>query len=126
MTLVSIGSRPSGKGWQSGFMFKNSRLNRYSIEKNIECFLLNIEATKSVQLLRHNRKTINRYYGTFRHLVHEYQKQQMNQFIRLVEFEESFVGPTYIRGRSEPHMRLFRQNLYRGLFAVEWTRRVLC
>jgi len=41
-------------------MFKNSKLSRYRVEKIIECFCLDIEATKTAQLLRHNRKTINR------------------------------------------------------------------
>jgi len=86
-------------------MFKNSKLSRYRVEKIIECFCLDIEATKTAQLLRHNRKTINRYYGTFRHLIHEFQKQQMDQFVGVVELDESFFGPTRVRGRPGPRKR---------------------
>ena len=86
-------------------MFKNSKLSRYRVEKIIECFCLDIEATKTAQLLRHNRKTINRYYGTFRHLIDEFQKQQMDQFVGVVELDESFFGPTRVRGRPGPRKR---------------------
>jgi transposase-like protein len=86
-------------------MFRNSKLSRYRVEKIIECFCLDIEATKTAQLLRHNRKTINRYYGTFRRLIHEFQRQQMDQFVGIIELDESFFGPTRVRGRPGPRKR---------------------
>ena len=86
-------------------MFRNSKLSRYRVEKIIECFCLDIEAAKTAQLLRHNRKTINRYYGTFRRLIHEFQRQQMDQFVGIIELDESFFGPTRVRGRPGPRKR---------------------
>ena len=86
-------------------MFKNSKLSRYKVEKIIECFCLDIDATKTAALLHHNRKTINRYYGTFRHLIHEYQTREMDQFVGVVELDESFFGPTRVRGRPGPRKR---------------------
>ncbi len=86
-------------------MFKNSKLSSYKVEKIIECFCLDIDVTKTAQLLCHYRKTINRYYGTFRHLIHEFQTREMGQFVGVVELDESFFGPTRVRGRPGPRKR---------------------
>ena len=86
-------------------MFNNSKLSRYKVEKILECFCLDIDATKTAQLLRHNRKTINRYYGTFRQLIHEFQTREMDRFVGVVELDESFFGPTRVRGRPGPRKR---------------------
>jgi len=86
-------------------MFKNSKLSRYKVEKIIECFCLDIDATKTALLLRHNRKTINRYFGLFRQLIQESQKQGLEQIVGVVELDESFFGPTRVRGRPSPRKR---------------------
>ena len=43
-------------------MFENSRLSRYEVSKIIECFCIDIDATKTTPLLKLNRKTVNRYF----------------------------------------------------------------
>jgi transposase-like protein len=86
-------------------MFENSKLSGYRVAKIVECFCLDIDASKTAQLLRLNRKTVNRYFGTFRHLIHQYQTTEMAQFVGIVELDESFFGPTRVRGRPGPRKR---------------------
>ena len=86
-------------------MFENSKLSSYRVAKIVECFCLNIDASKTAQLLRLNRKTVNRYFGTFRRLIQQYQTTEMAQFVGIVELDESFFGPNRVRGRPGPRKR---------------------
>ena len=45
---------------------KGSKISRYRLLKVIECFCLDIEASKAAFLVQLNRNTINRLYGIFR------------------------------------------------------------
>ena len=83
-------------------MFENSKLSSYRVAKIVECFCLDIDASKTAQLLRLNRKTVNRYFGTFRRLIQQYQTTEMAQFVGIVELDESFFGPNRVRGRPGP------------------------
>ena len=61
-------------------MFENSKLSRYKIRKLVECFCIDIDATKTALLLKLNRKTVNRYFLAFRRLIYAHQlsiKEQM-------------------------------------------------
>src|SRR5512139_1856861 len=86
-------------------MFENSKLSSYRVTKIVECFCLDIDASKTAQLLRLNRKTVNRYFGTFRRLIQQYQTTEMAQFVGIVELDESFFGPNRVRGRPGPRKR---------------------
>ena len=86
-------------------MFDNSKLSSYRVAKIVECFCLDIDASKTAQLLRLNRKTVNRYFGTFRRLIQQYQTTEMAQFVGIVELDESFFGPNRVRGRPGPRKR---------------------
>ena len=86
-------------------MFENSKLSSYRVVKIVECFCLDIDASKTAQLLRLNRKTVNRYFGTFRRLIQQYQTTEMAQFVGIVELDESFFGPNRVRGRPGPRKR---------------------
>ena len=86
-------------------MFENSKLSSYRVAKIVECFCLDIDASKTAQLLRLNRKTVNRYFGTFRRLTQQYQTTEMAQFVGIVELDESFFGPNRVRGRPGPRKR---------------------
>ena len=62
-------------------MFESSKLSRYKIRKLIECFCIDIDATKTALLLKLNRKTVNRFFLAFRRLIHSSQlssKAHMN------------------------------------------------
>lgn len=86
-------------------MLKYSKLSRYKILKIIECFCIDIDATKTAQLLQLNRKTINHYFTTFRKLIHSFQNSEKEKFIGVVEVDESFFGPARVRGRPGPRLR---------------------
>ena len=51
-------------------------MSRYKIRKLVECFCIDIDATKTALLLKLNRKTVNRYFLAFRRLVHAHQLAQ--------------------------------------------------
>ena len=86
-------------------MFKNSKLSNFKVAKIIECFCIDIDATKTAQLLGLNRKTVNRYFLVFRKLIHELQCSEKDQFVGVIEVDESFFGPARLRGRPGPRKR---------------------
>jgi len=86
-------------------MFKNSKLSSYRVAKIIDCFCIDIDATKTAQLLGLNRKTINRYFFVFRKLIHAYQCSEKDHFVGVIEVDESFFGPSRLRGRPGPRKR---------------------
>ena len=77
---------------------KNSKLSSHIIRKTIECFCVDIDATKTAQLLRLNRKTVNRYYNIFRKAIFDYQTKELGKIIGTVELDESYFGPRRMRG----------------------------
>jgi transposase-like protein len=82
-------------------MFKYSKLSRYKVLKIMECFCLDIEASKAAVLLKLNRNTINRHYNLFRQLIHNHQMSEKDKFVGVVEADESFFGPNRVRGRTK-------------------------
>lgn len=86
-------------------MFKNSKLSRYKVGKIIECFCIDIDATKTVLLLKLNRKTANRYFLAFRTLIYHHQVSQKEKLLGVVELDESFFGPSRVRGHPGPRKR---------------------
>ena len=86
-------------------MFENSKLSRYKVGKIIECFCIDIDATKTALLLKLNRKTVNRYFLAFRRLIYLHQVSKKEQIFGVVEVDESFFGPARVRGRPGPRKR---------------------
>lgn len=86
-------------------MFINSKLRKYKVEKIIECFSIDIDASKTAQLLKLNRKTINRYFNAFRTLIYQHQSFEKEKFVGIVEVDESFFGPARLRGKPGPRRR---------------------
>lgn len=76
----------------------NSKLSEYKVKKIIQCFCIDIDATKTAQLLSLNRNTINRWYGIFRQVIYEYQMEQKNQLYGSIEVDESYFGAKRQRG----------------------------
>lgn len=87
-------------------MLPYSKLSSYKLKKIIECFCIDIDATKTSQLLGMNRKTINRYFMLFRQAVYEHQMRLCEQILGAVELDESYFGARRKRG--------FRGKLKRG------------
>jgi transposase-like protein len=86
-------------------MTDNSKLSRYKLLKVVDCFCIDIDATKSSQLLQLNRNTTNRYFNLFRQLIAAHQRAEKEQFVGVVEVDESFFGPARVRGRPGPRKR---------------------
>ena len=76
----------------------NSKLSVYKVKKIIQCFCIDIDATKTSLLLGLNRNTINRWYGIFRQEIYEYQVNQKNLFFGSIEVDESYFGAKRQRG----------------------------
>lgn len=79
-------------------MIKYNRLSRYTIQKIIKCFCIDVDASKTSKLLCINRNTINRYFNLFREAIFEYQTTQFKKIIGTVEVDESYFGRSRIRG----------------------------
>ncbi len=79
-------------------MLKKAKISTYKIKKIIECFCIDIDATKTAQLLKMNRKTINRYFAIFREAIFDYQNAAKQRFIGDLELDESYFGPQRVRG----------------------------
>jgi transposase len=79
-------------------MIKYSKLSNYQIKKIIQCFCVDIDATKTSQLLELNRHTINRYYLIFRKAIYLHQTIKLQNIIGDVELDESYFGAKRIRG----------------------------
>ena len=76
----------------------NKKLSDYRIKKIIECFCIDIEASKTALLLKLNRNTVNRYYGIFRKLIYDNQTREFHRMIGVVEIDESYFGARWPRG----------------------------
>ena len=71
----------------------------------MECFSLDLTATQTAALLRLNRKTVNALYQRFRLLVAWQRMNQRREFAGVVEVDESYFGPSRVRGRPLPRLR---------------------
>jgi transposase-like protein len=83
----------------------------------MHCFCLDLTATQTAQLLGFNRKTINRYYSRFRAAIFDRQERDKAAFTGVVEVDESFFGPTRLRGHNAPRKR-GRGTLKQPVFGV--------
>jgi|SRR6476469_6659879 len=79
-------------------MIKWSKLSNYQLKKIIQCFCLDIDATKTSLLLGFNRKTINRYFLIFRQAIFWYQCLEFEKLLGKVELDESYFGAKRLRG----------------------------
>lgn len=75
------------------------RLSKYKVKKILECFCVDINATKTAILLGYNRKTIDRYFSIFREPILEYQHLELSPFAGEVELDESYFGARRVRGK---------------------------
>lgn len=79
-------------------MLKHSKISGYKVKKIVEHFVLDVDATKTSQLLKLNRKTINRYFNIFRQAIFDYQFFEFKKFMGKVEVDESYFGAKRVRG----------------------------
>lgn len=79
-------------------MLIGAKISKFKLKNIISCFCINIDATRTAKLVGVNRKTINRYFNIFRHVIYFH---QMNDFLKLMgenELDESYFGAKRIRG----------------------------
>ncbi|MFC3901279.1 IS1595 family transposase [Acinetobacter marinus] len=73
-------------------MIENSKLSRYKIKKIIQCFCIDIPASKTALLLNLNRNTINHWFMLFREAIYDYQTNLRAKFVGSIEVDESYFG----------------------------------
>jgi transposase-like protein len=69
------------------------------VKKILECFSVDIPATKTAMLLGYNRKTVDRYFNLFRERILEYQHESLKPFAGEIELDESYFGARGVRGK---------------------------
>lgn len=80
-------------------MIENSKLSNYKIKKIIQCFCIDIPASKTALLLNLNRNTINYYwYMLFREAIYDHQTDLRAKFVGSIEVDESYFGAKRQRG----------------------------
>jgi transposase-like protein len=79
-------------------MLKHSKLSDYKIKKILQCFCLDLDATKTAKLLGINRNTINRYFNIFREKIAKYSLSKSAEFGEF-ELDESYFGAKRVRGK---------------------------
>jgi len=70
---------------------KYNRLSSYKIKKIISCFVEDLPATKTANILQINRNTINSYYNEFRRKIFEHLHHARQKFSGEMELDETYV-----------------------------------
>ncbi len=81
------------------------QIKRVQNPKIVECFSLDLTATQTAALLQLNRKTVNGLYQRFRLLIAWQRMNQRREFRGVVEVDESYFGPSRVRGCALPRRR---------------------
>jgi transposase len=79
-------------------MIKSTKLTRHEIKKIMKCFCIDIDATKTAELLSINRNTVNRFYLIFRKAIYYNRVLHITKMIGTIEFDESYFGAKRKRG----------------------------
>ena len=79
-------------------MFKHSKLSPYKIKKILFYFSKDLTATQTAEIMKLNRKTINRYYKIFREKIAAYSESE-NGFEGEIELDESYFGGKHHKGK---------------------------
>ena len=77
---------------------KRAKLSQYKIKKIIDCFCLDILASKTALLLGLNRKTINHWFNQFRLAIYAWQMKECERIFGEAEVDESYFGARRVRG----------------------------
>jgi transposase len=78
---------------------KRTKLSNYKIKQIVRYFLADLTATSTAKLLNINRNTINRIFNLIRDKIFEKLDQNTDTFDGEVELDESYFGPTRVRGK---------------------------
>ena len=100
-------------------MIRCTKLSRYKIKKIIECFCIDIDATKTSKLLKINRNTINRFFNIFRLKIYENRTSLLKKFFGETEVDESYFGAKRARGIPTKRGRGTHKQPVFGIFERE-------
>jgi transposase len=81
------------------------KISGYRVGKILKHFVVDVEASKTAELLGLNRKTVDEYYNLFRKLIYVEQKAAFDRLTGIIELDESYFGARRIRGK---HIKLKR------------------
>jgi len=94
-----------------------AKISQYQIKKIIKHFCVDIEASKAAYLIGINRNTVNRYYNLFRKVIYQQRSKELKQLIKgEVELDESYFGPTWIKGLATKRGRGTHRQPVFGIF----------
>jgi transposase len=79
-------------------MINRQRISNYKIKKIIHYYCVDIDATKTAELLDFNRNTINKYFMYFREAIMINQIRGFHKLAGTVEGDEMYIGAKRIRG----------------------------
>ncbi len=79
-------------------MIYRQRISIYNLKRIIHHFCVDVDATKTSQLLPFNRNTINSYFLLFRQAIYYHQVLECYKFKGIVEVDESYFGASRQRG----------------------------
>ena len=83
----------------------SGKISGYKVGKILKHFVVDVEASKTAELLSLNRKTVDAYYNLFRKLIYVEQKAAFAKLNGVVEIDESYFGARRVRGL---HIKLKR------------------
>ena len=81
-------------------MLIRAKISKYKLKKIIKYFCVDINASKTSELLGFNRKTINRYYTIFRKIIYDKQNNDLIKIFGKAELDESYFGASRVRGNK--------------------------
>jgi len=79
-------------------MFKHSKLSQYKIKKILFYFSQDLTASQTAEIMKLNRKTINRFYKLFREKI-LLATESENGFEGELELDESYFGGKHHKGK---------------------------
>lgn len=78
---------------------KQAKISYRKLFKIIDCFCLDIDATRTTNLVGVNRKTTNKYFKVFRLAIYAHQVKEMKKLVGgEAECDESYFGAKRVRG----------------------------
>ena len=83
---------------QSGYMLQKRRISKKQADQILNCFCLDIDATRTSFLAGVNRNTANTWFSRFRLAISKFQKAEREKLCGIIELDESYFGGVRKRG----------------------------
>ena len=79
-------------------MLQKRRISKKQADQILNCFCLDIDATRTSFLAGVNRNTANTWFGRFRLAISKFQKAEREKLCGIIELDESYFGGVRKRG----------------------------